>query len=410
LARILNKPWHEAFLDCVKPHTDAPLNFLTWSAISLIGAVLKNNVFFKLSTYTVYPNQYIILIAPPGIGKGTSMDIVENLINYKTVNQVVNLLSDRWTAEAMIEEIANGWTTPLKMLNQQLVVSTSLDHSCMFLSSELRTLLGASEWMLEFLEESWSKLTFNYSTKNKGKAKIEGNCFSLLGASVPDFLRNINREISMAITGGFSSRCLFIYAEEPSNYNSWIPSLEQTSSSMIKYKNLLADLDVIGQLQGEFKANTEAKILCDDYLKANRKVLIMEDSDAVTHFKARLKPHLLKLAMVLSASRGDSRIIEGIDMLNAIAEINKVQKNLELLFRGSGESDLAPATARVQTIIEKKGMVSRPELIKITQRHIKWEDLDRIMYVLETIGFVKKQTINKRDTWLHVGNGHKKTP
>ena len=76
MARVLRKAWHESFYDCMEPHTDAPNNFITWSALSLIGATLKNNVYLKIGTYTLFPNQFIVLVAPPGIGKGTAMNMV----------------------------------------------------------------------------------------------------------------------------------------------------------------------------------------------------------------------------------------------------------------------------------------------------------------------------------------------
>lgn len=404
MSRVLKQSWHESFLECVKPHTDIPESFITWAALSLIGATLKNNVFFETGTYTLYPNQFIILVAPPGIGKGTAMDIVTNIINETKPNPVVNTQSDRITAEKMIENIATGWNTALQMLGQQLVISP-MDHCCLIYSTEIRTLLGSSDWMLEFLEESWSKTTFDYQTKNKGSIFITDMCCSLLAASVPDFLRNIHREVSMAITGGFSSRCLFIYAEEPSTYTPWLLPLKKNPASLQKYKNLILDLKEISRLKGEFSVNTDAKILFEDFIKQNRGVSLTDDSDAVANFKARIKPHLLKLAMVLSASGGDSKIISKIDMLNAITEIKKVQSNLERLFRGSGESDLAPATARVQNILEKLGSASRAELIKATQRHITPENLDRILYVMETIGFCKKETRNKREHFVVIKRG-----
>jgi hypothetical protein len=51
-------------------------------------------------------------------------------------------------------------------------------------------------------------------------------------------------------------------------------------------------------------------------------------------------------------------------------------------------------------IFEKsQTMLSRNELIKMTQRHIDFNDLDRILYVLEITGFIKKVSANKRDFW-----------
>jgi len=205
VARVLRKAFHEAFFDCVSPHTDTPDNFIVWSALSLIGAALKNNVHFEIGTYTLYPNMFVVLVAPPGVGKGTAMNIIEDMIKDAQPAEVVNTLSDRITAERILERIADGWSAPPTIKNMQLVIGAK-DHNCLLFSTELRVLLGASEWMLEFLEEAWSKKTYDYQTKNKGSVFIDNMCCSLLAASVPDFLRNVNREAHMVITGGFSMR------------------------------------------------------------------------------------------------------------------------------------------------------------------------------------------------------------
>lgn len=394
MARQLKIPWHEAFHRCIWPHTDAPSSFITWGAISLIGAALKNNVFFEIGTYTLYPNQFIIFVAPPGIGKGTIMKFVEDIVAESKGSPAVNILPDRVTAERIIELIADGWPTPLGLQGQQLVVGPN-DHNCLIFSTELRVLLGSSQWMLEFLEEAWSKTSFKYQTKNKGNVTIDQMCCSMLAASVPDFLKNVNREISMVISGGFTSRCLFIYAEEPSKDLPWPMPLKKNVASKALYDDLAHDLKEIGTMRGEFRVSTGARILFEDYLKKNRAAASREDSEAVANFRARVKAHILKLSMVLSASRSSSMVIDDIDMQNAISEIQKVTKTLELLFRGAGDSLDAAAAGRVETIVDKYGMVSKKELLRILRRHMTSETLDRVLLVLTQCEILVTKEQNK---------------
>src|ERR1700735_385497 len=193
MSRVLKESWHEAFFKCVSPYTDAPDNYITWAGISLISAALKNNVSFKLGTYTLYPNQFIILVGPPGVGKGTAMNIAMDLADEIKPNSVVNTLTDRITAEKIIERIADGWpkAPTVNTSTGQLVIGQN-DHTCWLLSEEIRVLLGASEWMLTMLETAWSQKKFAYQTKTSGSKFIDDMCCSLLGASVPDFLRNAN--------------------------------------------------------------------------------------------------------------------------------------------------------------------------------------------------------------------------
>jgi energy-coupling factor transporter ATP-binding protein EcfA2 len=395
MSRVLKKPFHESFIDCVSPHTDIPDTFIIWSALSLVGAALKNNVYFQIGTYTLYPNMFIVLVGPPGVGKGASMNILEQMIIDTKPNQVVNTLSDRITAERIIERISDGWSTAPQLKNMQLVLGKN-DHNCLLFSSEIRVLLGASDWMLEFLEEAWSKTTYEYQTKNKGNVAIDNMCCSLLAASVPDFLRNVNREAHMVITGGFSSRCLFIYAENPSKDLPFPEPLKKNVKSKALYDNLVLDLQEIGTLRGEFVIDTGARLRFETFLRLNRAASSKDDSEAVANFRARIKAHILKLAMIFSVSRDNSLHISDMDMVNAIAEIQKILASLSKLFRGAGEGMDAAVTARVQDFIEKYGRVSKKEIFKALHRHLNSpETLDRILYVLEAIGYCTVVNSNK---------------
>jgi energy-coupling factor transporter ATP-binding protein EcfA2 len=395
MSRILKKPFHESFIDCVSPHTDIPDTFIIWSALSLVGAALKNNVYFQIGTYTLYPNMFIVLVGPPGVGKGASMNILEQMIIDTKPNQVVNTLSDRITAERIIERIADGWSTAPQIKNMQFVLGKN-DHNCLLFSSEIRVLLGASDWMLEFLEEAWSKTTYEYQTKNKGNVAIDNMCCSLLAASVPDFLRNVNREAHMVITGGFSSRCLFIYAENPSKDLPFPEPLKKNLKSKALYDNLVLDLQEIGTLRGEFVIDTGARLRFEAFLRLNRAASSKDDSEAVANFRARIKAHILKLAMIFSVSRDNTLHISDMDMVNAIAEVQKILVSLSKLFRGAGEGMDAAVTARVQDFIEKYGRVSKKEIFKALHRHLNSsEALDRILCVLETIGYCTVVNSNK---------------
>jgi energy-coupling factor transporter ATP-binding protein EcfA2 len=395
MSRVLKKPFHESFIDCVNPHTDIPENFIIWSALSLVGAALKNSVYFQIGTYTLYPNMFIVLVGPPGVGKGASMNILEQMIIDTKPNQVVNTLSDRITAERIIERISDGWSTAPQLKNRQLVLGKN-DHNCLLFSSEIRVLLGASDWMLEFLEEAWSKTTYEYQTKNKGNVAIDNMCCSLLAASVPDFLRNVNREAHMVITGGFSSRCLFIYAENPSKDLPFPEPLKKNLKSKALYDNLILDLQEIGTLRGEFVIDTGARLRFEAFLRLNRAASSKDDSEAVANFRARIKAHVLKLAMIFSVSRDNTLHISEMDMINAIAEIQKILASLSKLFRGAGEGMDAAVTARVQDFIEKYGRVSKKEIFRALHRHLNSpETLDRILCVLETVGYCTVVNSNK---------------
>ena len=392
MSRVLHKPFHEAFLDCYTPHTDIPVNFLNWGALSLIGAALKDNVSFNSGTYTIYPNIFVILVSPPGIGKSAIQHIVKDLIEATEPNPLVNLVEYRNTTESILMDIEQGWAKAPAIHNQQIVIGAT-DHSCLCLSTEIRTLLGASEWMLIFLEEAWSETSFGNKTKNKGIVKIKEMCFSLLAASVPSFMRDVDkmRNSKMIITGGFTSRCFFTYADAPSKFVPFLEPMKDNPKSKSMYDNLVIDLREIGTLRGKFAVDTSARILFEQFLKQQQLIAKSEYSEVLQNSRARIKANTLKLAMIFSASRGNDLIINQVDMANAIAEVGKMFGQLSKLFRGAGEGMDTATSAKVQDFIEKCGRTTEKEIYKALHEHINSpETLNRILFVLETIGFCAK--------------------
>ena len=396
MPRILKSYWYESFLNCVKPHTESPDRFMTWAAYSVLGAVMKRKFYIKDGLYDIYPNQYIVLVSPPGIGKGTAVQFAWSLVRQTTNGSLMaNIISDRVTSPRIIQRIADGWNSPPSMVGQQLVLGAK-DHSCTIYSTELSILVGASDMMLDFLCESWDRGEYDYDTKNSGSAFIKDMCTSLIGCTVPDFIRNIDRNKNMSIKGGFTSRCLFIYEDVPARSLLHPQPIAHNPQSKKLLDILRNDLLYISQLPGgEYTYSTGAQSIFDKFMlgiKANYK----DDSDAVQHFKSRIRAHVFKLAMVTAISRHDALVIDTCDMANAICQVQKALDTIELVFGGSGDSDLAIATGYVQSYVEKVGIASQRDMLRNLYRHMNADTLTRVLYVLTEIGYFVTDTVGKQ--------------
>lgn len=389
MPRQLKVSISDAFLSTAQPHTEAPDRFILWAAFSVIGAVLKNRVFVKDGLYTLYPNQYVILVSPPGIGKGTAINFAWNVVRDVTINPLVNVIPDRVTAPRIIERIAAGWNSSIpKIVNGQVVIGSPQEHTCTIFSTELGVLVGASEWMLDFLCESWDRNKYDYDTKNKGTSNVSNMCTSLIGATVPDYIQDMDRN-GKSIKGGFTSRCVFIFEDKHSRDIPFPPPIESNSVSVNTLALIKNDLEHVAQsIQGEYTYNTEAKLKFQAFIKSVRST-VSDDSDPIAHFKSRIRAHVLKLAMILSASRKDSLVIDGLDMENAIFHMKKVLKDVEKVFRGSGDSELAIASGRVTTYLDKVGAASKKDILHNLHRHITLETLDRVIYMLQHIDMIE---------------------
>jgi hypothetical protein len=406
-SRQLSTNWILAYADAVDKMSESPAAFNVWCAISVISAVLKNNVFVSRGLYKIFPNQYIVLVSPPGIGKGSAIHPAHNFVkNPPSKVAMANYMSDRITAPKIIEKLAAGFPVT-RVVNGSLHSTT--EASAVLQAAELSTFLGSSDWMTSFLCDAWDRGEFEYDTKSKGTNIVKNMCVSLIGACVPDFIRSINKDAGVAVNGGFTARTIFVFATDKSKSIVWPTGFESTATNRAISDKLWHDLEIISRLNGEFKWSPTAMVLFERFYKG---ITVEEhDSDVVRHFKARQSTHVLKVAMCMSAAGRDDLVIDDYEITTAINFVDAVKRTLDVTFRGVGESPLAEAMARVQTYIERKGVTSFSEILRDNYRHIVREDLERVLYTLEAVQIIQRITnsgnIKYKYRGLPATNGHK---
>lgn len=415
--RALSKNWILAYSEEISKISEAPGQYNIWAAIAVISSVLKNHVRIARGPFTVNPNQYIILVGPPGVGKGTA---IHPAYEFPKKLGLIHTISDRVTAQKIIERLSNGFDAPPKIINQFIpsvpqngnghghvsniagatllntpsnpVVIAGKESAATIMSTELQTLLTSSDWMTTFLCDAWDRKDFEYDTKNKGTNIVKDMCVSLIGACVPAYIQSINKSAEAAINGGFTARAVFVYADKKGQDIVWPKSFEESASQDF-LKRLEDDLVQISNLEGDYTFSWEAKQQFEAFYKSPIVKAEESDSDIMLHFKGRSHVHCLKVAMAFSAARSDDLIIDRIDMVLAIDLIKQVQANLDRAFRGVGNSPLAEATQKVLSFIERKGAVSRKEILKQNYQHTTNEDLGRILYTLCEMGVVREDVV-----------------
>ena len=404
--RKLQSNWILSYSDAVDKMSEAPTSFNVWMAVSVISAALKKRVWIKRGLYKIYANQYIVLVSPPGIGKGSAIHPAHAFVKEPRP-MLANYMSDRITAPKIIERLAAGFAN-VSVVNG--VIQNGLEASCVLQATELATFLGSSDWMTSFLCDAWDRGEFEYDTKGKGTFLIKDMCVSLVGACVPEFIRTINRDGANAINGGFTARTLFVFANDKSKSLVWPVGFDGNVNTQRIAADLAHDLAEIARLNGEFTWTPTAKYTFEKFY--NSVATEENDTDVVRHFKARKTTHVLKVAMCFSAAGRDDLVIGDYELNTAIALVNNVEQTLDITFRGVGESPLAEATARIQSYVERKGYVSRGEILRDNYRHITSEDLDRVLMVLESINFMKREIVSGKVYYKHnsIGNNGNHKP
>lgn len=406
--------WIQAYETYVSD-TESPPLYNKWCAVHCLSSSLKRNVYVVRGFYKIYANQYIILVGPPGVGKGTA---INPAISLAKIADTINYVSDRTTAEKIIDILAAGFP---RIVNTAVQTGTSVvgsvssinpavtivqgtlgvlsDTSATIVSTELPMLLNGSELMLPLLCELWDKNEFDYNTKTKGSRRIKDLCVGLLGGCVPDYIRKLNKDAMASINSGFTSRCIFVFASDKAKKIAW-PLAKQGSQLE---KDLIEDLKYIqNTLQGQFKFSPNAYTAIKDYYDDIKPEKF--DTEVTGNFKARMLSHILKTCMSLSVSENDSLQIELTHVEQSIKLIEDVLSTLDITFRNVGESNMLTAMERVIDYIEATGIATRQEIAKATYRHVTDYDLDRILFTAEkSLGYISQTVVGKTTCYKDTG-------
>jgi hypothetical protein len=386
MPRQLQGSWLDHYLDYID-ETEIPRDYNLWAAISAIASSLKRRVFIWRNFVQYFPNQYVILVGPPGIGKGSAIHPVMSIVKE---TGSVNYLSDKITAEKIIEKLAAGF---LKVQPSLLSLggtggALTQDHSATLIAKELPVFLSSSEWLHSLLCQLWDEHEFEYETKNKGSYKITDLCVSMLGGCVPDYVRSLSRDQMAPITGGFTARTIFVYATKkhkliPEGWGKPSKSINTLRDSLVN------DLKHISSLEGEMRLDINAQKLWNKtYAEHNKQGDF--DSDAAANFTSRISAHVIKTAIAVSVSESDSLTITEDQLQRSIGYIEEIRKNVDIVFRTVGESPLAVIQDKVQEFLRIQGIASRTEILKRNYRHMTDDQLTQVLFTLEHAGIIEQ--------------------
>ncbi len=70
---------------------ESPRSFWEWSAFALVGAVLRDNVWFDQGFKKLRPNLYVMLMAGPGQGKAPPFSAVQKILNHEKIGNTKNI-------------------------------------------------------------------------------------------------------------------------------------------------------------------------------------------------------------------------------------------------------------------------------------------------------------------------------
>jgi hypothetical protein len=224
--------------------------------------------------------------------------------------------------------------------------------------------------MVDLLVSLWDgkQGAFEKRTKMSGNDRIENPWINLVACTTPSWIAGNFPEY--LIGGGFTSRCVFIYAEQKSQYVAY-PGLCVPKELPELEDKLAGDLEHIScALTGEYRLSPDATEWGEAWYKhhyTHRPANL--DDDRFGGYIARKQTHVHKLAMILAAARHDTLVISAEDLSVANTMVTDLESDMPFVFGKIGRTDISLQMDRFLTYVRRKDKVNYVEAYRFVHAY-----------------------------------------
>jgi hypothetical protein len=375
------KDWIPAFLDNVGI-VEAPRLMLFWCGVSAIAGALRKKVWLDFKRYQWTPNFFIILVAPPGVvSKSSTADLAMDLL--KAVPGI-KFGPDIVTWPALVSAFANA--NESFQLGEDWYPMSAIT----LCASELGNLINPYDKdMVNLYINLWDgRKGLEKVTKMSGNDSVESPWINMLGCTTPHWIAD--NMPAATVGGGFTSRCVFVYAEQKENFVSYGDEAVASDYDEGK-KKLIHDLEYISMnLCGEYKLEPDArawgKVWYEEFWTVKAKELSGEVLDG---YLARKQTHMHKLAMVLAASQRDKLIITKDDLQLADTLLTNTEKDLKKVFSRIGKTEESLHADQFITLVRRRKAISYTEAYATAHAHFpNFKDFEGVVAGALRAGFI----------------------
>lgn len=347
--------WLEDFVEHTK-YGEAPPKVMYWVGVSTIAGALRRKVWIDEFTFQWTPNFYVLLIGPPGVlKKSTSislgMRMLQRLEDIDFGPQII-------TWEQLISHMADSRQT-------YRVDGADFEASCVTIElSEFGTLFDPeNRSMVDNLTDIWdAKLgRISKETKTNGCDEVLNPWLNICACTTPGWLDD--NFSSKFVRSGFASRMIYIYCEDPGRVAH--PSRKMNKAWMGKQENELVErLRVIAEYAGEFKLTEEAYAWSENWYEKFRDYLENECNKTDMSLYSRKQAHLMKLSMVISASKGRFPEIGVEELMEADAVLDGIKGDVQQVFGTVGQSTTSKLARSIVEVLTKEGEQTKKVLYR----------------------------------------------
>lgn len=346
--------WLTAYCDYAS-FSEAPRRMHFWSGVSAIAGALRRRVWIDMAYFKWTPCFYIVLVAPPGIvSKSTTAGIAMNILRKVPG---IKFGPDVVTWQALVKSFAESHEQFMHGGEYLTMSAVTIE------SSEFGNLFNPQDKdMVDLFVTLWDSKegTLTKVTKMSGNDMVQNPWINVIACTTPAWIAGNFPDY--LIGGGFTSRCLFVYAEEKEKYVPY-PGLVVPRSLRDVEAALAQDLERIAtELSGPYNLDSSAVEWGSKWYEAhyrNRPAHL--DDERFGGYIARKQTHIHKLAMVLAAATREDLVISDEQLATANQMVTDLELDMPRVFAKIGRSETSIQAERFVGFVRKRGMVSYGE-------------------------------------------------
>lgn len=342
---------------------ESPERMRLWAGISAISAVLQRKCWTYVKNQPLYPNLYVLLVGPPGVGKGNAMKVLRAWL--RDVDNV-NIAPDSLTQRSFYSELEAAHCDP-ELTDEFLGKSAEgfLNKGHCSLSAfieELGVFLHPGDhdfiWALCHVYDCPPEL--HHKTQHAGENKAREIYYSMISACTPKALKDIFTEQALEL--GISARTMIIYSEEKID----VPIFGRPPGRGALEKDLKYDLRRMARIKGEYQFDEEAARELVAWSKTGfhpaPKDLRFE------HYNTRRFVQLVKTCMCCAASKRQDPVILPEDLFQAKTFMLEAERVMPQAVQTVGAN---PYLVQQQTAIRLVNRIWQAETRGVTEAEIR---------------------------------------
>jgi hypothetical protein len=349
--------WIEAYT-AYASFSEAPKRMHFWTAVSVVAGALRRKVWIDQTYFKWHCNFYVILVAPPGIvSKSTTAGIGMNLLRKVPG---IKFGPDVITWQALVGAFADS--------KEEFQLGDLYYPMCALTieSSEFGNLFNPQDKdMVDLFVTLWDgkQGAFTKVTKMSGSDTVENPWINIIACTTPAWIAGNFPDY--LIGGGFTSRCVFVYADAKEKYVAY-PGLAVPQNLARIEAGLVEDLERIATtIAGPYVLRPDAVAWGEKWYRhhyENRPAHL--DDERFGGYIARKQTHIHKLAMVLAASQRDDLYITEEDLATANVMVSDLETDMAQVFSRIGRTEASIQAERFIGFIRKRRVVPYEEAYK----------------------------------------------